>query len=308
MASTIMGQMAGFALMLATGFLCAQANIVSRPSLSTAITLSTKVFLPAMLFSTICERMDGELVRAQLPMAALALAFYPAVIAVMKMLACALRLEEEKSAAFRLVFIFGNTGFIGLPVLDAAFPETGAANLVFFAIVDQLAFWTYGASLARKGRDKAGWKAMAKGFFNINIVAMALALALLAVGAPVPDAAVGFLDTLGAAATPLCMVCLGALCRLSDMKQVLREKELYIGTLVKMAALPLCAAPLLGMLPLAHDVYASMVLMMGMPPTVLVPLVVEANGGDGPYATALSVVAIALAVLTLPLVARLAGA
>ena len=303
MASTIAGQTASFALMLAIGFLCAHAGVVSRSSLPTAIALSTKVFLPAMLFSIICERMDSDLVCAQLPMAALAFVFYPAIVVVMKLLAAALHLEREKSAAFRMVFIFGNTGFIGLPILVAVFPDTGAANLVFFAIVDQLAFWTYGASLARAGVGAPGWKATAKGFFNPNIVAMALALACVGAGLPVPEAAVGFLGTVGAAATPLCMVCLGALCRLSNLRQVLRERELYVGVLVKMMALPLCAAPLLGMLPLASDVSASMVLMMGMPPTVLVPLVVEASGGDGPYATALSVAAVAFAVLTLPLVA-----
>ncbi len=307
MAATIAGQMVSFALMLAIGFLCARAGIVSRPALPTAIALSTKVFLPAMLFSAICERMDRGLLCAQLPMVALSLVFYLAIVAVMRLLAAALRLGGQKSAAFRMVFIFGNTGFIGLPILVAVFPETGAANLVLFAIIDQLVFWTYGASLARPGAGAADFKTMAKGFFNPNIVAMALALACLAAEVPVPEAAIGFLDTLGAVATPLCMVCLGALCWFSDVGQVLRGKELYVGVLVKMVALPLCAAPLLGMLPLAHDVFASMVLMMGMPPTVLVPLVIEASGGDGPYATALSVAAIALATLTLPLVAWLAG-
>ncbi len=49
--------MAAFALILALDQLCACTHIVSRASLPYAITLATRVFLPAMFFSAMCESM-----------------------------------------------------------------------------------------------------------------------------------------------------------------------------------------------------------------------------------------------------------
>ncbi|MDO4849356.1 MAG: AEC family transporter [Coriobacteriia bacterium] len=307
MAATILGRMVTFAAMLAIGAFCAWRGMVDRACLRTMIAVSTRVFLPAMVFSTICERMDRALLLAQLPMAALAAAFYGVVVWLVRVLADRLRLDAERSAAFRLTFIFGNTGFIGLPILMTVFPGTGVANLVLFMLVDQVVFWTYGASLACGEKGAPDWLTRLKGFLNPNIVAILIALGCVAADVPFCGAAVDFLATIGAAATPLCMVCLGAMCFFSDIVHVLRGRELYVGAAAKMVALPLLAAPLLGALPVAPDVAASMVLMIAMPPTVLVPLTVETNGGDGPYATALSVTAVALAVFTLPLVAGLIG-
>ena len=71
MVSTIAAQMGGFALMLAIGALCARLGMVDRSSLRPMIALSTKAFLPALLFATVCERMSAETLRVQLPMVAL---------------------------------------------------------------------------------------------------------------------------------------------------------------------------------------------------------------------------------------------
>ena len=307
MVLAIMEQMAAFALMLTIGFLCARARIVTAESLPSAISLSTKVFLPAMLFSVVCERVTKDLVIEHLPIVVLAALLYALAIGVTKLLSTALHLKGSVSAAFRMVFVFGNTGFIGLPVLVAVFPETGAINLILFMLVDQVVFWTYGITLARAEARPPDWRSMLKGILNPNIAAIALALGCLLADARMSDVAVGFLETIGAAATPLCMICLGALCYYAHPRRILVKRELYVGTIVKMVALPLALAPLLEMLPLPADISLSMVLMAGMPPTVLVPLVVEANKGAASYATSLSVVTIVFSVITLPMVSHLAG-
>lgn len=302
MSSAIMGQMVAFALMLALGLLCARIRIATRASLPSAIALATKVFLPAMIFSVMCQSLTRDLVVSHFTIIVLAVLFYALVIGIMRLLAALLHLNGGRSAAFRMVFIFGNTGFIGLPVLVTAFPETGAVNLMLFMLVDQVVFWTYGVMLAQTEGHSVEWRKMIKGFFNPNIVAMMIAFGLIFADVPVSRELISFMDALGAAATPLCMVCLGVLCYFSDIGRVLRCKEVYVGAFVKMVLLPLCLVPIFRFLPVPFDISTSMILMAGMPATVLVPLIVEASGGDAPYATSLSVATVAFSVLTLPLV------
>ncbi|WP_373576485.1 AEC family transporter [Parafannyhessea umbonata] len=307
MAQTIAVQMVGFAVMLLIGYGAARSRMVTRESLSSIIVLIQKIFLPLMFVDFIYRGMTPALIARHAPMLALAAVFYPTVILAMRLVGRALRLTGARSAAFRMSFVFGNTGFIGLPLLAAIYPRTGAADLGMFVIVDQLVFWTYGVSIASGRPRRMGIRDSVRGFLNPNIVAMAVGFGLVILRVPLPASAARLLDTLGAVASPLCMVALGALCRYSHMGPVLRSRELYVGVAVKMVAMPVAAALLVRGLPVATELASAFLIMMSMPATTLVPLVVETEGGDADYAVSLSVATIAISVVTVPLVALLAG-
>ncbi len=292
--------MVSFALMLLLGAAAGRLGIVRKESLPDVIALVLKVLLPVMLFYLMYDGATREVLTSHLPMVAFAAAFYAAIIGVMAAMARLLCLEGDKSKAFQLVFVFGNTGFIGLPLLAAVFPETGVVNLALFMIVDQVVFWTYGVRLAAGSSGKV--RVSPKNFFNPNIVAILLALAFVIAEVPLPGVVDETLSVLSGVASPLCMLCLGALCHFSDIGKALRSKELYFGVVVKMVALPLTAGSLLLMAPLPRDLVASAVIMMAMPTTTLVPLTVEAYGTQGDYAAVLTVATIALSVVTIPFV------
>lgn len=137
MVQTIVVQMAGFAVMLLVGYGAARSGIVTRESLSSIIMLIQEVFLPLMFVDFIYRGMTPELIAGHVAMLVLAAVFYPTVILVMRLVGKSLGLGGSRSAAFRMSFIFGNTGFIGLPLLAAIYPQTGVADLGMFVIVDQ---------------------------------------------------------------------------------------------------------------------------------------------------------------------------
>lgn len=307
MAQTIAIQMAGFAVMLLMGYGAAHSGMVTCESLDSIILLIQKIFLPLMFFDFIYRGMTPDLVADHVPMLTLAVVFYALVILVMLVVGRALGLAGAKSAAFRMSFIFGNTGFIGLPLLVAIYPQTGAADLGMFVVIDQLVFWTYGVSIASGSTRRPTLRQSIRGFLNPNIVAAVLAFATILLQVQLPAPAAKLLDTLGAVASPLCMVALGAQCLYAHIGTVLRSRELYVGIAVKMIAMPLAASLFVRGLPIATELVDSFLIMMSMPATTLVPLVVHTEGGDADYAVALSVATIAISVVTVPLVALLAG-
>ena len=140
MAGTILAQMASFAIMLAIGALAGKIGIIRRETLSDIIALATNVLLPIMLFSFIYSNATREVLMAHAPMAALTAIFYLVITAVLFPTARLLGLDAERSKTFRLIFTFGNTGFIGLPLLSTIYPETGAVDLALFMLVDQAVF------------------------------------------------------------------------------------------------------------------------------------------------------------------------
>lgn len=305
MAGTILAQMASFAIMIAIGALAGKTGIIRRETLSDIIALATNVLLPIMLFSFIYSNATREVLMAHAPMAALTAVFYLVITAVLFPTARLLGLDAERSKTFRLIFTFGNTGFIGLPLLSTIYPETGAVDLALFMLVDQAVFWTYGLRLATARTRQTPFNA--RNFLNPNIVVIFATFAIALSGARLPAFLASTLSTIGAAASPLCMICLGAMCYFSSVRSALLSRDLYVGIAVKMVVMPIIAgkAILACGLPIDHCLAVSFIVMMAMPATTLVPLCVERHGaqGESEYATVLSVATIIASVATVPFVA-----
>lgn len=305
MAGTILAQMVSFAIMLAIGAFAGKLGIIRRETLPDIIGLATKVLLPVMLFSFIYGNATRETLAAHAPMAMMTAVFYVVIIAVLFPTARILKLDVERSKTFRLIFTFGNTGFIGLPLLSAIYPDTGAVDLALFMLVDQAVFWTYGLRLATAQARTTPFSP--KNFFNPNIAVIFATFAVVLSGVRLPGFAESTLSAIGAAASPLCMVCLGAMCYFSNVRAALTSPDLYVGIAAKMIAVPIVAgkAILASGLPVEHCLAVSFIVMMAMPATTLVPLCVERHGaqGESEYATVLSVATIAASVVTVPIVA-----
>ena len=366
MFAIIAQQMLAFAAMLALGAYAAHRNIVKRESVSDVIAVSLKVLLPIMLFSFVYQGSTPQNVFAHVSIIPLTLALYALLVTATWLLARLLKLDGARCAAWRMTFIFGNTGFIGLPVLTALFSESGAVMLALFMTVDQAIFWTYGLWTAKRypvqgsmtdvetkatvnakiatTTERVGAKAkhavgnkgahgimagsavtgarccadsnhalqlcsalltFARNFANPNIIAVFGALVLVLMGVQLPVEITSVLSTVGAAATPVCMLCLGAMFYFADVSKLLNVCELVAGVGVKMLAIPLAVGLVLGATPLPWDVKVSFTVLAAMPATTLVPLCVQANGGEGEYASVLSVATIVFSVITIPVVAAL---
>jgi predicted permease len=303
----ILQEMLGFLVMMLIGALAARCRLITDAGLDSMNTLAQKVFLPIMVFTFTYRSLSIDALSQHWQMMPLAACFYSVTIVLTHVLSKALRLSGAKASAFRMVFTFGNTGFIGLPMLSTVFAESGVVNLLMFMVVDQLVLWTYGIREASKPSSRPSVRKSLRGLFNPNIIAFALGFAVTVVGVDIPPFVEGTLESLGAVASPFCMVCLGCLCLSSKMGSVLAQPELYAGIAIKMVALPIACMPLLLKLDLGGDIVPSLLLMMAMPTTTLVPLVVASEGGDRQYATRMSIATIVASTFTVPLIAAVIG-
>lgn len=302
MFSIVAGQMISFAIMLGLGAFAGHRGIIRRESVNDVIAVSLKLLLPIMVFSFVYKGSDFQGITTHAAIVPLTLALYAVLIGATRLVAHLLHLSGPKAAAWRMTFLFGNTGFIGLPVLSALFPNSGAVSLAMFMTLDQAIFWTYGVYLAGGSEKRLGIRSFARRFTNPNIVAVFGGLALACLGVRIPDVAMNTLSAIGAAATPVCMVCLGAMFFFADRKTLLNARELIAGVGMKMLALPLLGGFALSRTLLPWDVIVSFTALMAMPATTLVPLTVQSEGGPGEYASVLSVASIAISVATMPLV------
>ena len=290
-----------FFLILATGFVAGKLGVIGRDYLPSFAKLITKILLPVMLFYSTGTGSTRQTVIDNLPMIGLAAAFYAIVIAVTFALSKALRLPHDKDRVFMFSFIFGNTGFVGFPLLAALFPETGILHMALFSIVDQLLFWTFGIWLAT-ARDREETAFRAKSLLTPNIVAMLLALAFVMLEIPLPSVVGDTLRTITNATSAMCMMYLGALLCFSNWTDVLKRRELYVGVAVKMVALPIVCGSALMLTGLPYPMVASLTMIMALPTMTVVPMIASQHGNEGDYAAGLTAATLALCLVTIPLV------
>ncbi len=143
-----LSHMVVFFLVFTIGFATSRTKIIKRDLLPALAQIITKILLPSMTFYSTYTNCKRQTIIDNWEMVLLAALFYAVISLVMFLIAKALRIEHDKDRVFQLCFIFGNTGFVGVPLLAAVFPDAGLVYMMMFSIVDQLVFWTYGIWLS----------------------------------------------------------------------------------------------------------------------------------------------------------------
>ena len=146
---------------------------------------------------------------------------YALLILVFRLVAWALRLKGSRSHVFQAALIFGNAGFIGIPIIMALWPHEGAIYVALMSIVDQTLLWTYGvwlcepvpepgtvASPDAAGRPTLGLRVrnLLGRFVNPAFIGIMLALVLIMLGVRIPSIVLTPLRTIGGMATPMSLI------------------------------------------------------------------------------------------------------
>jgi len=209
--------------------------------------------------------------------------------------------SRETIGVLLLVVPIGNTSFMGVPMVNAFFGETGIPYLIIYdQIGTMLIFALYGsvilAMYGRKGDLKIAEVAKRALLFPPTL---ALLAGLLLRSWPYPDAVTEGLRTLAGMLTPLVMTAIGFQLRIRLSPAVLRP--LGFGLAVKLVVAPLLTlvgCRLLGLTDLAADIA---IFEAGMPPMVTAGALAIAAGLAPELAAALVSIGIPLAFLSLPL-------
>ena len=309
-----------FFLILATGFVTGKIGVIKRDFLPELAKLITKVLLPCLIFYATVTGCTRQAMADNLPMMALAAGFYAAITLITLLLMKLMRLPYDQGRVFMFCFIFGNTGFVGIPLMSSVFPDLGLLYMALFGIVDTPVFWTLGVWLAtpkeRRAEHFEGSEAeggsvhslrhMARNAADVlltpNIVAMVLAFAFVLAEIPLPGLLADALSMVSSATSAMCMIYLGALLCFSDVLAAVRRKELYVGVTVKMVLLPCAIALLLHQTPLPSDMVTAITLIAALPTMTIVPMIAAQRGPYGDYAAGITVATLALSLITIPLV------
>lgn len=289
-----------FFIVLLVGAFCGRKKIITQDSLPNLQKLITKVFLPVLIFYSTYVSATFDVIRENLVIILFAACFYALIFVVLLLLAKIMHLPKDQDKGFIFCFMFGNTLFVGIPLLTALFPEKGMLYIALFSIIDQLVFWTLGIWLAT-GRER-NYKFSLKNFISPNTISLLLVFICIIAGVKLPNILLDSMKIIDSGTGGLCMLYLGALMYFSNWKFVLKQKDLYVGIAVKMLVLPILAGIILVQTSLSNELVTTMVILMSLPVMTVVPMIAKAYGNCGEYAAGVTAITLAVSVITVPFV------
>ena len=300
----VLNQIGIFLLLILLGVAAVRFGILDQRSLGGVSKLVMRMALPAFIFVNTAEGATRQGLYASLLVIPLAAGLYLMLFGLSRLLEKVFHLQGNRAKVFRAIAMFGNVGFMGIPLVVELYPDTALLYISLFTILDQGLFWTYGVSLTKPvsdQREKISLKNL-KNLLSPALVAIVAATVLVLLDLHLPKVLVTTLSKLGGASMPLSLLYIGGMLSMTDVRGVLKCRELYAEIGLKMVVLPLGYFVVMGRLHVPADMAGTITFLTGLPAINMVAMLSKNNGSDGDYAVCAVMLTTMACLVTLPLV------
>lgn len=289
--------MAEIILLMATGFVLRKGNIITPDGKKCLTDLILYAILPCNIIKAFSNRMEGNflLTFGEILLAA---------IVVQLISLCIARfgyrmMPEGEREVYQYATVCSNSGFLGLPMAEGIFGETGVLYASVFLIPMRIVMWTAGVSYFQKqaGNKRDVYRKVAT---HPCMVATYLGLVIMLAQISLPGPIDTTVRAISNCCTPMTMIYVGTILVDVPFRQLFNLRQAYY-TVIRLFLIPLVVfggTHLAHMDPLAAGVCT---LLSAMPAGSTTPLLASKYGADERSAAKAVVLTTSLSAVTLPL-------
>ena len=243
MFDSLLTMIATLFVLLVVGFCAGRLKIIDEVASKRLSALIIKIAQPALIIDSLIG-MEYTADNLMLGLKSLALGFgVHTFMAIVAYLACVKfkKLDERKITEFAL--IFGNCGFIGIPIMRSLYGDVGAFMTSFFIVSFNIILWTWGIAILARKRDDIKLTPK-KIFLNFGTVPSAIGFVIFIIpafwkGFSMPEFLSSGLSYVASLCTPVSMLIIGALLAGRTAKQIFGSGKVYYLCLFKLIIIPL---------------------------------------------------------------------
>lgn len=144
--------------------------------------------------------------------------------------------EKSKAGLYRYACIYGNCGYMALPLAHAVLGAQGAFYCSAIIMVFNIFSFTHGIYIM--GAQKGGFN-FKKLIINPGTIGVTLGLPLFLLGVELPTVLATPISSLASLNTPLAMLIFGTYIANTDLKTMFTDRKIYLVALVKLIVIPL---------------------------------------------------------------------
>lgn len=231
----------------------------------------------------------------------LAICFYAFFLILAQILPRLIGVQKSDIGVYKMMTTFNNIGFMGFPVIAAAYGNGALIYAVPFSIMFNILCYTWGIQTLCGGGEKGNWKRI----INIGTISGIISIVLFFMQIPVPKMICSLSAGLSNLTGPLSMLVIGISIAAMELKDLFTDVKLLKFALIKLLAVPVAAMLLVCQVIDNRLICEVFLVMMATPAASMCAMLSQQYGGD--YELAVKGVALTtiLSVVTMPIVSEI---
>jgi len=205
--------------------------------------------------------------------------------------------------------VFTNCGFLGFPILDSIYGGgMGSFMGAFYIIAFNVFIWTWGIVILAREREDIKLTPK-KAILNYGTVPCAIGIAvyLLKFFVQIPPSVGNFFNYLSNLCTPISVLITGGLLATISLKEMFKNKSLYVFSFLKLLLIPAVICVIAKLLGLSDTYIILCTVMAGLPCASTVTMLAELHDIEPGFASQTVGITSLLTTATLPCVVLFAN-
>lgn len=302
----LLQQMAALFVLMLIGYFCGKKGVLDSVTTKKISWLVVNVANVAMILKAGTDHGQDVPKENLLLVGGISLGMYAFLILFGLLLPKLLGVAKEDYGIYRVMLIFSNIGFMGMPLLLAVCGPKGVLYAALFQFPFNILLYTYGIGIigCEEGK-KAGiqWKNMA----NAGVVACVISLILFFGKVDLPDFMDTILTNLSNLTAPLSMLVIGQSFTEFRLKDLFTDVRLLIFTGIKLLLIPIAGLFFLKLFTADETILMVCLVMLSTPVASMSAMLAQQYDGDYELAAKGVALTTVLSVATIPLVSMIVG-
>lgn len=257
----VLRQMAMIAVLVIIGIGLEKKKVLNEQGTKAISKLVVDICNPVLIVSTILTGNITVTHEEFLSGVGVAAVIYAVFILIGTLLPKIIGIKKDERKFYSLMSIYGNVGFLGIPVAKALLSENAMLYVIICNVFYCLLFYTHGIITLSSGKEKMDIKKI----FSPGVIMSILALLIFWFDLKLPEVVVKTVEYIGSPTVFLSMVLLGASVARSNFIKDMKDAKLWIFILVRLVVVPALAVIVLRAVGAADEMVRTFCLMCAVP-------------------------------------------
>ena len=295
----VLKQMIMIFILILTGFIMYRKKMISGYAAKDLSALVVNVCSPGLIIVSMFNDLSAVSRTSVELVGVIAVVFFFLLIAMGYFLVKVMHISHKEKDSYVLMTVFGNLGFIGIPVATAIIGPESVVYVIVFNFFFNVFIFTFGVMVLKK--DGQGSRTTWKDVLSPGLISCIIAFLIYWFDLHPPKSVETLAGYYGNACTFLSMIVIGI--SLADMKvkKVLGNKKLMLFTVIRFVLFPIALALLLKPFLADFTMRATIVLMAALPVGNFPAMLSEQYGRDSRTIAEGIIVTTLLSVVTITL-------
>lgn len=227
-------------LLIIPGIIFRKKDIISAAQSDGISSLAVNITWPCLVVDAMQMDFSAAVLKDSGYMMAAAMVVFAMPAVVTLVLSKLLRLDNSKRYITAFMLLFGNTGFIGIPVIRALYGTEAVFFAAILEMVNDVVIFTIGMMLIQMSAG-AKLRFEPKLFLNPGLIGVIVGLLLFLLDIRLPEVIGGAVEMVGDATTPLTMFLIGYQLGGLKAKEILKDASIYVISFTKLLIVPVLA-------------------------------------------------------------------